>query len=99
MIFERAQFNRRKHAPSETANDFIIAFFKFSEICEYGELRDQFIRDRLVVGIADATLSERLQIDKDLTLERPLQLLSRQSKYKVNRTSYVTSKDWDTAAQ
>ena len=33
LIFERAQFNRRQQAPSETANDFITTLFKLSETC------------------------------------------------------------------
>ena len=74
MIFERAQFNR-KQALSETANDFITALFKFSETCEYSELCDQLIRDRLVVGIADAMLSEKLQMDKDLKLEKAITII------------------------
>ena len=72
VIFERAQFSRRKQAPSEMANDFITAFFKLSKMCEYGELRDQFIRDRLVVGIADAKLFEKLQMNKDFKLEKAI---------------------------
>ena len=72
VIFEKVQFNKRKQAPSETANDFFPALFKLSETCEYGELRDQLMRDRLVVEIADAKLSEKLQMDKDLTLERAI---------------------------
>ena len=35
VIFERAQFNRRKQALSETANDFITVLFKLSETSEY----------------------------------------------------------------
>ena len=31
------------------------------------------IRDRLVVGLADVTLSERLQMDSDLTLLRAVE--------------------------
>ena len=72
MIFERAQFNRRKQTPSKTTNDFITTLFKLSETCEYGKLHDQLIRDRLMIGIADAKLSEKLQMDKDLTLEKAI---------------------------
>ena len=62
----------KKQAPSETANDFITALFKLSETCEYGKLRNQLIRDRLVVWITDAKLSEELQMDKDLTLAKAI---------------------------
>ena len=63
VVFKRAQFNIRKQAPSKTASDFITALFKLSKTCAYGELRDQLIRDRLVVGIANAKLSEKLQMN------------------------------------
>ena len=39
------------------------------EHCEYGDLQDDMVRDRLVVGIRDASLSERLQLDSKLMLE------------------------------
>ena len=35
-----------------------------------GELKDELIRDRIVVGIRDASLSERLQMDLELVLEK-----------------------------
>jgi hypothetical protein len=72
IVYERVQFNRRHQEPNETANEFITALFKLSETCEYGELRNQLIRDRLVVGIANDKLSEKLQMDKDLTLEKAI---------------------------
>ncbi len=40
------------------------------ESCEYGTMKNELLRDRLVVGIADKKLSEQLQIDADLTLEK-----------------------------
>ena len=39
------------------------------EHCGYGELQDEMIRDRIVVGLQDAILSEKLQLEPDLTLE------------------------------
>lgn len=43
-----------------------------AEHCEFGALREQLIRDRIVVGIRDAKLSESLQSDADLTLEKAM---------------------------
>ena len=45
------------------------------EHCKYGELKEEMIRDRLVVGIRDSNLSERLQIDDALTLEKAKKLV------------------------
>ena len=36
----------------------------------YGRLHDEMIRDRLVVGLRDAKLSEKLQLDAELTLDK-----------------------------
>ena len=69
VIFEWARFNRRNQMEGESVEQYITALYSFAENCEYGEWKDQMIRDRLVVGIRDTSLSERLQMDPDLTLE------------------------------
>ncbi len=47
-----------------------MALYKLAEDYNYGDLKDEMIWDRLVVGIRDSSLSERLQLDSDLTLEK-----------------------------
>ena len=47
----------RTQQPGESAEQFIIALYTLSEWCEYRDMREQLIRDRLVVGILDSTLS------------------------------------------
>ena len=49
---------------------FITTLYSFSENCEYGERKDQTIRDPIVVGICDQSQSARLQMDSELTLEK-----------------------------
>ena len=70
VIFERARFNRRVQKEGESADQFITALYELIETCEYGELKAEMLRDRIVVGLRDRTLSERLQLDPDLTLEK-----------------------------
>ena len=70
VIFERARFNRRKQLEGESAEQYITHLYQLAENCDYGELKSEMIRDRLVVGIKDSALSENLQIDADLTLEK-----------------------------
>ena len=77
-IFERARFNRRKQEDSETVDEFITDLYSLAEHCGYGALRDELIRDRIVVGIKDSKLSEKLQMEPDLTLELAV-TLARQS--------------------
>lgn len=44
--------------------------YSLIEMCEYGNLKDKMLRDQLVVGIRDVQLSEQLQLDADLMLEK-----------------------------
>ena len=61
-IFERATFNRHCQGEDETAEEFTTTLFALAENCNYGDLREELIRDRLVVGIKDTALSEHLQM-------------------------------------
>ena len=70
VILERARFNCRCQWEGESAEQYITALYSFIETCEYGALHDEMLRDRIVVGIRDAGLSERLQLDPELMLEK-----------------------------
>ena len=70
VIFERAKFNRRSQLVGETADQFIASLYSLAENCNYAGLKEEMIRDRLVVGIRDMALSEKLQLDAELTLEK-----------------------------
>jgi hypothetical protein len=49
---------------------FITDLFNLAEHYNFGVLREEFIRDRIVVGIRDKALSEKLQLEADLILEK-----------------------------
>ena len=69
VIFERARFNKRNQLENESAEEYITTLYSLVETCEYGGMKDELLRDRLVVGIRDAKVSENLQMKADLTLE------------------------------
>ena len=69
VVFERVKFNQRKQQQGESADLFIASLHTLAAKCEYGDLRDSLIRDRIIVGIRDAELSKRLQMDEKLTLQ------------------------------
>ena len=58
VIYERARFNRRNQQSGETAEQYIMALYDLAQHCDYGEMKNEMIRDRLVVGIRDSSLSE-----------------------------------------
>ena len=70
VIIERAKFNKRSQLPEEPAEQFIASLYNLASDCNFGDLKNELIRDRIVVGICDTSLSERLQMDPDLTLEK-----------------------------
>ena len=81
-IFERARFNRRYQQERESAEAYITELYRLSENCKYGDLRDEMIRDRLVVGIRNQALSQQLQMDPELTLERAKKRIRQQEAVK-----------------
>ncbi|XP_071101769.1 uncharacterized protein [Haliotis cracherodii] len=70
VIFERAKFNQRVQRDGEPVDSFITDLYSLAENCNYGALHDEMIRDRIVVGIRDLKLSEKLQHDSELTLQK-----------------------------
>ena len=70
VIFERARFNQRNQLPGESAEKYIAEIYRLAENCKFGELKDELIRDRLVVGILDKKTSQQLQMDSELTVEK-----------------------------
>jgi len=57
-IYEKARFNQRIQEEGEPADNFIIALYGLVEHCNNGNLQNEMIRDRIVVGIHDRNRSE-----------------------------------------
>ena len=69
VIFERAKFNQRRQEEGETVDTFITALHALPNTVIF-TLTDKMIRDRIVVGLLDAKLSEKLQLDPELMLPK-----------------------------
>ena len=69
LIYERYAFNTRNQQEGESVDTYVTDLKWKAQSCEYGELSDSLIRDRLVVGIRDARLKEKMLIKEDLTLD------------------------------
>ena len=70
VIIEHAKFNKCSQLPDEPVKQFIASLYNLAADCNFGELKDEPIRDRIVFRIRNASLSERLQMDLELTLEK-----------------------------
>ena len=78
VIFEQMKFNQRIQQEGESVESFITELYVLSETYNYGELTNEMIYDRIVVGIRDNAIAERLQIDPELTLDKAISI-ARQS--------------------
>ena len=92
LVIERAKFNHCTQQPGESVDVFIQDLFTLAEHCDYSVLREQLIRDRIVVGVIDDALSDRLQAQADLTLDQSVQL-SRQAEARKLQWNVVRGGD------
>ena len=70
VIFTRTMFANRNQGEQEPAESFIRSVYELAEECNYGKMKDELIRDRLIAGMQDQQLSRELQLDDSVTLEK-----------------------------
>ena len=75
----RAHFNKRNQLDSETAREYTTALYGQIKTCKYGDLKEQMLRDRFVVGIWDTNISQKLQMNAKLTLEDAKKIRQREA--------------------
>ena len=74
-VFERAKLNQRVQKDGETVEQFITSLYQLADTCGYTDsIKREHIRDRIVCGIKDKTLSKELQLKADLTLSKAIEL-------------------------
>ncbi|UYV80018.1 K02A2.6-like [Cordylochernes scorpioides] len=78
IIYERAKFNSRIQEDREPVDEFITSLYKLADSYEFEGLHEQLIRDRIVAGVRDKALSERMQLDSELTLEKAVKMVRQQ---------------------
>lgn len=81
VLAERQKFNKRVQGRQEdgrtvqeSVEEFINSLYTLAETCEYGELKDELIRDRIIAGVKDERLSDQLVQQDDLKLEKAVEM-------------------------
>ncbi|XP_026737908.1 uncharacterized protein LOC113501095 isoform X1 [Trichoplusia ni] len=67
-------FFTRNQKENETFDSFFTDIKKLSVECEFGNLSDRMLRDKIVTGIIDKRLKDRLLRESDLTLSKAIQI-------------------------
>ena len=95
VIHERARFYLREQKHSELAEEYIRTLYEPDETCQFGPPKIENIQDRLVIGIVNKELSEKLQLTADLTLERTVETVrqSEQTKGQISQQARASLTD------
>ena len=70
VVLERQKFKRRRQSPDESVDNLLSDLHRLAENCNFGALKEEFIRDQLLAGINDTKLADTLTLDPELTLSK-----------------------------
>ena len=71
---ESHKFNTRVQGPAESFDNFLADLRKLSANCDFGSLRDRLVRDRIVSGIREKRVQDRLLRETDLTFNKAVDI-------------------------
>ena len=72
--FKRHEFFTAKQTEMQTFAEYVTELKIKSNDCEFGELKDSLIRDKIILGLKDMSLKEKLLQEPNLTLARTIDL-------------------------
>lgn len=84
--FQQLEFFKRTQKQGESFNEFYINLENIAKYCEFGEQKDSIIKMRVLIGIADQNLKERLFRNPELSLKDIVQHCksAEEAKSKIN---------------
>ena len=74
VIAERFKFHRRDQREGELCSKFLAELRRLTEHCNFGNFLQDALRDRFVCGLKDERIQRRLLSEKDLTLQKALEI-------------------------
>ena len=74
VTYERHQFNTRNQKEGESIDSYVTELRILSKSCEFGDLSDSLIKDRIVCGVIMDTVRSRLLRETDLTLQKAVDI-------------------------
>ena len=75
VVMERRNFNLRSQHAGELFDDFVMDLRDLAKTCDFCDTcEESLIRDRVVVGIRNSDIAERILAEKGLTLTRAIEI-------------------------
>ena len=71
---QRSRFNSRFRKVDETVATFVAELRALAEFCNFGASLEDMIRDRLICGISDTKIQQKLLAEKSLTLKTAVEI-------------------------
>ena len=92
LTFERHKFNTRTQIEGETIDQYVTVLRTLASTCQYNDLKDGLIRDRIVCGIRNEALREHLLRIADLSLEKAIDSCRASEQSKQQLKSFADAK-------
>lgn len=86
-IYQRYMFNKRNQEAHETIDQYLLELRILAESCDFGNITtEQIVRDRIVIGVKDEKIRERLLREQDLKLNKAIDIVraAEQSRAQMN---------------
>ena len=74
VTMERHKFNTRVQERGESIQSFVVDLKNKASTCEFGDLKEEMIKDRLVCGIQNDRLRRNLLREDKLTLKKAIEI-------------------------
>uniref|UniRef100_A0A0A9WUB5 30S ribosomal protein S7P n=1 Tax=Lygus hesperus TaxID=30085 RepID=A0A0A9WUB5_LYGHE len=84
VTYERYLFNKITQSDCQSFDDFCTKIKNQANICEFKDLRDSLIKDKIVIGIKDDKTREKLLIEENLTLTQAIKIYKAHESAKQN---------------
>ncbi|GBM32805.1 hypothetical protein AVEN_216514-1 [Araneus ventricosus] len=75
VVFERFKFFSCSQQEGQQVDNYLTELKTLASTCDFGDQEEGLIRDRVVLGIRDMSLQERLLRESDLTLKKAAEFL------------------------
>lgn len=86
MVYERYRFNNCKQEPGESIAAYLTELRTVAKNCQHEDVTpEEILHDRIVLGIRDDKMRERLLQYNDLTLQKAVALIkaAKQTEHQV----------------